>query len=223
MWSTAGDGGVDKDAQALLAFTQFCANGDLTPSVTRCIGGQARFYPQECGERRRRMVDAADRRYGSSQTGFYSCSPQGATVRSKYLLGYQVSTVAAAGTEILVLSFREKLQQFVHDPDKVALRADAANAFKSMSRADILERACEHAPPAVRFFHTIYSGHPYVVAGMILLLSHQGTQQGDPLGMLLFPLALQTLALHVQSESDLELNLWYADDGTLVRSIGEVA
>jgi hypothetical protein len=58
---------------------------------------------------------------------------------------------------------------------------------------------------------------------MTLLLSHQGTQQGDPLGMLLFPLALQPLALHVQSECDLELNLWYADDGTLVRSIAEVA
>jgi hypothetical protein len=74
---------------------------------------------------------------------------------AEYLLAYQVSTVAAAGTDILVLSFREKLQQFVHDPDKVALRADAANAFKSMPRADILEslRAC--SPGSAIFSHHI--------------------------------------------------------------------
>jgi hypothetical protein len=35
---TAGDGGVDKRANALLAFMQFCANGDLIPCVARCFG-----------------------------------------------------------------------------------------------------------------------------------------------------------------------------------------
>jgi hypothetical protein len=40
--------------------------------------------------------------------------------------------------------------------------------------------------------------------------------------MLLFALAIQPLFLRVQSEC-LELNLWYADDGTLVGSIAEVA
>jgi hypothetical protein len=56
-----------------------------------------------------------------------------------------------------------------------------------------------------------------------LLLSLQGTQQGDPLGMLLFALAIQPLILRVQSKCDLELNLWYADDDTLARSIAKVA
>jgi hypothetical protein len=55
-----------------------------------------------------------------------------------------------------VHGFREKLEQFGHDPDKVALRVDAANAFTAVSRAEILERVCEHAPPAARFVHDIY-------------------------------------------------------------------
>jgi hypothetical protein len=108
-------------------------------------------------------------------------------------------------------------------PDKVALRVDAANAFNAVSRAEILERVCEHAPPGARFVHAIYGGQPYVVAGRTLLLSRQGTQKGDPLGMLQFALAIIPLILRVQSECDLELNLWYADDGTLVGSIAEVA
>jgi hypothetical protein len=62
-----------------------------------------------------------------------------------------------------------------------------------------------------------------VVALTTLLLSRQGTQQGDPLGMLLFALAIQPLVLRIQSERDLDLNLWYADDGTLVGSVAEVA
>jgi hypothetical protein len=107
----------------------------------------------------------------------------------------------------------------------------------AVSRAEILERVCERAPPAARFVHTIYGGQPYVgllsvnIASLFklcaspfhMLLSRQGTQKGDPLGVLLFALAIQPLILRVQSECDLELNLWYADDSTLVGSIAEVA
>jgi hypothetical protein len=62
-----------------------------------------------------------------------------------------------------------------------------------------------------------------VVAGTTLLLSRQGTQHGDPLGMLLYALAIQPLVVRIKSECDLELNLWYADDGTSVGSVAEVA
>jgi hypothetical protein len=100
---------------------------------------------------------------------------------------------------------------------------DAANTFNAVSRAEILERVCEHAPPAARFVHAIYGGQPYVVAGRTLLLSRKGTQQGDPSRMVVYALAVQPLILSVHSKWDLELNLWYADDGTLVVSIAEVA
>jgi hypothetical protein len=91
-----------------------------------------------------------------------------------------------------------------------------------VSRAEILERVYEHAPPAARFVHAIFGGQPYLVAGRTLLLSRQGTQQGDPLGILLFALATKHLVLLVWSECELEPNLWNADDGILVGSIAEV-
>jgi hypothetical protein len=78
--------------------------------------------------------------------------------------------------------------------------------------------------PRQRDFFTPYmEGQPYVVAGRTLLLSRQGTQQRDPLGMLIYSLAVQPLILSFQSKCELELNLWYADDGNLVGSIAEIA
>jgi hypothetical protein len=41
--------------------------------------------------------------------------------------------------------------------------------------------------------------------------------------MLLFALAIQPLVLRIQSEFDLDLKLWYVDDGTLVGSVADVA
>jgi hypothetical protein len=152
----------------------------------------------------------------------YWCSARHFRLQTDYLLPHQVSTVAAAGTEILMHGFREKLQ-FGHDPGKVALRVDAANAFNAVSWDEILERVCDQAPPAARFFHALYGEPPYVVAGTTLLLSREGNQPGDPLGMLLFALTIQPPVLRIQSECDLEPNLWYADDDTLVGSVSEVA
>jgi Reverse transcriptase (RNA-dependent DNA polymerase) len=224
MRSTAGDGGVDNGAKALLALMKVCANGDLTPCVARCIGTAKNVFILKnaasgvAGGLKPLAVSTVLRRLASILV-LHKAQP----FAPDYLLPHQVSTVAAAGTDILVNVFREKLQQFGHDPDKVALRVDTESAFNAVSRAEILERVCEHAPPAARYFHAIYGGQPYVVAGRTLLLSRQGTQQGDPLGMLLSSLAIQPLILRVQSECDLELNHWYADDCTLVGSIAMVA
>jgi hypothetical protein len=203
---------------------KICANGDLTLCVARHLGTAKHVSI---------LKNAA-----SGVAGGLSPLAVGTVLRilasilvlhkallfaADYMLPHQVSTVAAAGADILVHRFREKVEQFGHDPDKAALRVDAANAFNAESRAEILERVCEHASPAARFVRAICGGQPYVVAGRTLLLSRQETQKGGPLGMLLLALDIQPLILRVQSECDLEPKLWYADDGTLVGSIAEVA
>jgi hypothetical protein len=183
MQSTAGDGGVEKGAKALLAFMKVCANGNLTPCVARCfgtakhvsilknaaIGVAGGLWPLAVGTVLRRLASIL-------------VLHKALLFAAEYLLPHQVSTVAVAGSDILVHVFREKLEQFGYDPDKSSLRVDAANAFNAVSRAEILERVCEHAPPAARFFHAICGGKPYMVAGRTLLLSRQGTQQGGSFG-----------------------------------------
>jgi hypothetical protein len=80
--------------------------------------------------------------------------------RADYLLSQQVVKVAAAaaGTDTLVHGCNQRLQHYGHNPDKVVLRVDAAIAFNTVLRADILERVCRHSPPGARFFHAVYSG-----------------------------------------------------------------
>ncbi|GKB63474.1 putative reverse transcriptase domain-containing protein [Tanacetum coccineum] len=49
-----------------------------------------------------------------------------------------------------------------------------------------------------------------------ILWSCQGVQQGDPLGPLLFALALHPLVQKINQSCELTLQAWYLDDGTIV-------
>jgi hypothetical protein len=145
--------------EALLAFMKVCANGDLTPCVARCFGTakHVSFLKNAAGSvaggLRPLAVGTVLRRLASILV-LHKALP----FVADYLLPHQVSKNAAVGTDILVHGFREKLEQFGHDPDKVALRVDAANAFNAVSRAEMLERFCGRVPSAARFVHDICGG-----------------------------------------------------------------
>ena len=49
-----------------------------------------------------------------------------------------------------------------------------------------------------------------------------GVQQGDPLGPLLFALALAKLTTRIDQTSQLLFHVWYCDDGTLVGTLPEL-
>jgi hypothetical protein len=137
MRSTTGDAGLDTGAKALLAFMKVCGNGNLTPCVARCFDSAKHISilknaaSDVAGGLRPLAVGTVLRRLASILV-LHKALPFAAD----YLLPHQVSTGAAAGTDILEHGFREKLQKFGHDPGKVALRVDAVNSFNAESRAE---------------------------------------------------------------------------------------
>ena len=68
------------------------------------------------------------------------------------------------------------------------------NAFNSVCRAAALHEVREHFPRLARWAEWCYAVRSNLVFGSRTLASETGVQQGDPLGPLLFSLAIYPLA-----------------------------
>ncbi|XP_026425407.1 uncharacterized protein LOC113321716 isoform X2 [Papaver somniferum] len=63
----------------------------------------------------------------------------------------------------------------------------------------------------------------FILLQGLLTFGSQGVQQGDPLGPLLFGLALHQIAEKIASHCTLDLHAWYLDDGTIACDTMEVS
>ena len=95
--------------------------------------------------------------------------------------------------------------------DSVLVKLDFANAFNTLRRDSLLEAVARDIPELYRFAHASYSNRPLLRYGSSIILSEEGTQQGDPLGPLEFCLVLQPLLMKLRSD----LRIGYLDDLTL--------
>ncbi|KAI5635225.1 reverse transcriptase (RNA-dependent DNA polymerase) domain-containing protein [Phthorimaea operculella] len=126
------------------------------------------------------------------------------------LLPHQLGFGTSQGCEAAIHATRA----FVMAPennDKVIIKLDVKNAFNSIERDCLLSAAKEHTPALYAFLYQVYSSDSNLYYGNDLILSQVGAQQGDPLGPLVFSLAINSIISEMKSP----LNLWYLDDGTL--------
>lgn len=103
-------------------------------------------------------------------------------------------------------------------PGKAVLKLDFNNAFNSIHRDVILAAVHEKLPQLQRFIKLCYGESSNLCFGDEIIMSEEGAQQGDPIGPLLFCLAIH----HVVEMLSSELNMWYIDDGTLGGALADL-
>ena len=122
----------------------------------------------------------------------------------------QLGVGVQGGCEAAVHALREYI-----DDDRsqghVVVKLDMKNAFNSVRRDRVLEVCYSRAKSLYHLVNMAYGKPTNLLFGDDIIASSTGVQQGDPLGPLLFALAVDDIARGVVSP----LNMWYLDDATI--------
>ena len=108
-----------------------------------------------------------------------------------YFTPLQLGVEVPGGCEAAVHATRRFLSNM--PDDYIIANLDFYNAFNCLHRDAMLERVNEIIPEHYNFCHLAYSQHSTLQFGEFSRSSQQGSQQGDPLGGLLFCLATQPI------------------------------
>lgn len=129
-------------------------------------------------------------------------------------LGVGIPNGAEAGSHAARIYYTSK-----HNGVRVFLKIDVKNAFNEIRRDALLWKVKSTVPEIYKFVEQCYGLPTNVYYREHVILSQRGVHQGDPLGPALFCLVIQDI---ISSLQDLDLNLWYLDDGTIAGSPNNV-
>ena len=133
----------------------------------------------------------------------------------------QYGVACRAGAEKVIYQVRECMEEHWMDEDFVCFKVDMKNAFNLVSRQTVLEECATFYPELLPWVSYCYGSHPLLCHPLGKITSECGVQQGDPLGPLLFSLALHKLVSTIDADDEcfsLLLQAWYLDDGVLAGS-----
>ena len=201
---SAGDGGI-RLTSSLTALINVILRGETCPAALPVLfGASLCALEKKTGGIRPIAVGNTIRRIAGKVISSHVMMEMGRKLRPVQL-GYGTKS----GCEAAIHSVRQFCEE--HDAPKVILKGDYTNAFNSISRVAVLNKTKELVPSALPYALQAYKQPTTLFFGDFQLKSECGVQQGDPLGPLLFSIAIHELAASLQSE----LNVWYLDDVTV--------
>ncbi|KAL0214209.1 hypothetical protein P9112_006393 [Eukaryota sp. TZLM1-RC] len=99
---------------------------------------------------------------------------------------------------------------------------DFSNAFNSLSRRSIHGALLQCMPELIPYFQSTYCTYSNLHFGNNILISSSGVKQGDPLGPLLFCLAIHPILLQIQEMFPSLKMIAYMDDVVLIGELNIV-
>ena len=134
---------------------------------------------------------------------------------SSYFFPLQIGVAQPLGTEVGLETARQWIDRNSNNLSAVLVKIDFTNAFNSGDRQSFLEQCRHQFPGLSRWAEWCYAQPSKLYFGSEILSSEKGVQQGDPIGPLLFALAIQPLLRDISngySDEALQLVFSFLDD-----------
>ena len=127
------------------------------------------------------------------------------------------------GAEVGSQTVRQWCERNEVTEGKVIFIADFENAFNTIDRGKFLREVRHRMPGLARWAEWCYGRPSKLFFDGVVIQSEVGVQQGDPLGPLLFALALQPILLQMDNIPGLDISFSFLDDLVLAGEQSAVA
>ncbi|KAL0206710.1 hypothetical protein P9112_002017 [Eukaryota sp. TZLM1-RC] len=111
---------------------------------------------------------------------------------------------------------------FRQNESNVCMSFNFSNAFNSLSRCSIHGALLQYKPELMPYFQSTCSTNSNLHFGNSILIISSGVKQGDPLGPLLFCLAIHPILLQIQEMFPFLKMIAYMDDVVLIGNLNIV-